>query len=116
MEVIGVVPRPPPLIGQPPGQRVVHTAAQTSAPLTIPAVAGVPSMEIATVSGEGHCVKNLGYYLNTSLDWTRQWLDLQAKRAQRPWSCARQQQAGHATWPSLRCSPNTMCAPTYLTS
>jgi hypothetical protein len=36
-------------------------------------------MEIATVSGEGHWVKNLGYSLNTSLDWTRQWQHLQAK-------------------------------------
>jgi hypothetical protein len=37
-------------------------------------------MEIATVSGEGRWVKNLGYYyLNTSLDWTRQWQHIQAK-------------------------------------
>jgi hypothetical protein len=36
-------------------------------------------MEIARVSAEGQWVKNLGYYLNTSLDWTRQWQHIQAK-------------------------------------
>jgi hypothetical protein len=76
-----VAPRTPPPAAQLPWQLPVHAAAsaQASAPLTIQAVAGMPSMEIATVSGEGHWVKNLGYYLNTSLYWTRQWQHIQAK-------------------------------------
>jgi hypothetical protein len=51
-----VAPLTAPFAEQRPRQRHVHAAAsaQTSAPLKNPATAGVPSMEIATLSGEGH--------------------------------------------------------------